>query len=133
MLGKKSKPELKAKGAECHGLVAFAVDLLEDNMRALLTLPTDLALKSQLLLEAGKSAVLFDVLLDEAPIQVSDNMIQRQLDAFLRHQMFMERAGEPLYPKHHMMIHGIKQQKTMGSLKKITHTVTSPSTTSSLG
>ena len=76
-----------------------------------------MALKSQLLLEASKSGLEFDSLLNESPPQVSNIMMRRQLDTFLRHQMFVERAGEPLYPKHHMMIHGILQQKRMGSLK----------------
>ena len=118
MLGSRSRPELKAKAAESHGLVPFAKLLLEENVDALKAGNPESALKTEFLYESAKSAVEFDDLLDAAPEQVDSACCQRLLNCYLRHCSFLNRSGFKLLPKHHLMLHGIQSMTTVGNLKK---------------
>ena len=118
MLGRRSRPELKCKAAESHGLVPFAKRILEENLDILKARSPESSLKTEFLYESAKSAVEFDDLLDAAPEQPDTEWCQRILDCYLRHCTFLSRAGIRLLPKHHLMIHGIQSMTSVGNLKK---------------
>ena len=118
MLGTRSRPELKAKATESHGLVPFAKRILEDNLDILKARSPESSLKTELLYESAKSAVQFDDLLDAAPEQPDTEWSQRILDCYLRHCTFLSRSGIKSLPKHHLMVHGIQSMMSVGNLKK---------------
>lgn len=117
MLGSMSNPSLSAKAKETHGILEFAVQVLERYEPAIVALGGDIAVRASMLLTAGRYAVVFDDLVQSLPRSISRSQQQSLLVSFLSHCSFLKRAGADLKPKHHIMLHCIQRCGHLGSPK----------------
>ena len=117
MLGPVGSPHLHAKGKETHGLLKFAVGLLEKHKAKLMAESPIMAQRTEFLLAAGFAAIKFDELLDSAPRQPNLETLEAMLACILRHNKLFHLAGGGLMPKHHAMIHMIQRSQYLGNPK----------------
>jgi hypothetical protein len=117
MLGPRWKPFFKGKAKETHCLLEFAVVVLETYLLRFRVALPEVQMEFHFLLEAGKSAMRFDTLIEQFPENVPSEVQNELLQEFLRHEYLFTRAGGDLIPKHHMIIHGIQRSGVLGSLK----------------
>lgn len=107
--GKPSSQSLHTKAAETKGLVPFVLDLLKKK-RARFT--GDLA---EILIGAGEAMQQYFDLLDESPRNVPAATLQAMYDAMKRHIILARRAGTPLKPKHHLVLHLVARTAKHGN------------------
>jgi hypothetical protein len=112
MLGKRYRPELKAKAAETRILIPFCVEILTNFMYCFVAQGGDAHLRAQFMLGATESGVEFERIL-RAELPSGRSMSRAaQLDcwsAYMRHEMLCRRAGMRSLPKHHCMQHLVKR------------------------
>lgn len=109
MLGRPNKPILAAKAAETHGLLDFAVGLLQKYEVQLSAISRDFALTTQLLLASGKAAQKFNTLLADNTRDLSAEVIDSMMSSYRHFAVMYDRAGGHLTPKHHIMLHMIQR------------------------
>jgi hypothetical protein len=117
MLGKKRNPSFKGKASETHGLLLFAVGLLEDNMVFFLGAKGDIPLRSMFLMHAGHAALHLDGLFQSSERNLNWSSRQQMLDLFLRFSHLYVRGGGQLVPKFHAMIHLLQWAHIHGNPK----------------
>ena len=108
--GKPSSKALHTKAAETKGLVGFALDLLK-NMRRRFAGTSDIGF----LIGAGEALQEYFDLIGDAPRNVPPHTLQRMFDAVKRHIVLSARAGVPLTPKHHLMLHLVSRTAKHGN------------------
>jgi len=104
MLGRKKKPNFSAKAAETHGLLEFAVALL-DLYADKLSNNSETHEVYLLLKEAGKAALQFDEVLNGNQRNMPANEQQKALMYLKRFAILFDRAGGHQIPKMHLMFH----------------------------
>lgn len=107
--GKPSTPNLGTKAAETKGLLPFALHLLREH-RACFEEP-----EIGYLIGAGAALQAYFDLLDEAPRNVPPQTLQLMYDAVKRHVSLSQKAGVPLKPKHHLLLHLVERTKRHGN------------------
>ena len=115
MLGKKSKPLLTAKAAETKGLLEFVVLQLQERRAVLETLKPKNRLVGELLLEAGISALKFEHLLKQLPLDINESGRQELSSSFNHFIQCYWKAGGEVKPKVHMMRHLIRRSSGLGN------------------
>ena len=107
--GRPSSQAQHTKAAETKGLVVFAVDLLKSK-RARFTGP-DVGF----LIGAGEALQDYFDLIGDAPRNVPAPTLQRMYDAIKKHLVLSQRAGVPMKPKHHLVIHLVARTAKHGN------------------
>jgi hypothetical protein len=115
MLGSSAHPVLSAKAKECHGLLAFAVAVLEEHAAQFRALGGDNTLKWEMLLASGREALAFDSILTSHGRNMNEQMQETLLTKFVSHCIFFQRSGNELKPKHHAMYHCIRRIHLLGN------------------
>ena len=115
MLGKRSRPILNAKGAETHGLVDCAVELLGDNMATLEAMGGLVALEARLLHAAGLSAQRFNASMAASRRTIAPDAYNIMFGHYHQFVVLFERAGGWLTPKFHLMYHCIQRSRSQGN------------------
>jgi len=114
MLGKSHRPTLNAKAKECHGLLEFAVLMLE-KFKSKIPRNSDIKTDWINLIEAGKAAMQFDSVLKNGGQILSD---AERLQLFVSYQRFASlftKADGEVIPKFHLMYHLIFRSKYSGN------------------
>lgn len=99
MLGRQNAQILHTKAAETKGLVPFTLQLLKDK-RHRLDQDTVGFLEG-----AGDALQTYIDLLGTAPLHVPPPMVQAMMDSVKRHVLCSAKAGVPMKPKHHLLLH----------------------------
>ncbi|CAK9016517.1 unnamed protein product [Durusdinium trenchii] len=119
MLGSTDAPSLHAKAAESHGLALFVRQLLERRMGDFeQCLPRADARQGKFLLEASKAASELDVVFGVESRRLTRNQVHRALGCYSRFLSFYNKAGGPLVPKTHFMVHLIQRSLYKGNPRK---------------
>ncbi len=119
MLGTADSPSLHAKAAESHGLVQFVHYFFEKHMDSFSTkLTVDLARKGKFILEAARAAMKLDTVFSSESRKLPREEVQKALGFYSRFLSFYSKAGGPLVPKTHFMVHLIQRSLFKGNPKK---------------
>jgi len=117
MLGKSTDPMLNAKAAETHGLLLFAVDLLQETMPKFEAKGGETFLAAQFLLASGRAAVALEDVLIRNPREIPREEQRLALNKFIEHTILYLRAGGTLVPKHHLMCHMFQDMHFLGNAR----------------
>ena len=109
--GKPSSQTLHTKAAETKGLVGFALELLKRMQGRFAGSETNIAF----LIGAGEALQEYFDLLGDAPRQVPPRMLQRMFDSMKKHLILSNRAGVPMKPKHHLVLHMVARTGKYGN------------------
>ena len=107
--GKPTTQALHTKAAETKGLVSFALEMLRQKQSRLPGADTGF------LLAAGEALQEYFNLMADAPRNVPPATLQKMHDAVKRHLLLSRRAGVPMRPKHHLMIHLVARTAKHGN------------------
>ena len=108
---------LKAKAAETHGLLDFAVQMLVKHQQVLVANDGDQqgALLYDLLTHAGQSAQSFDSVLAANSRVLSEEACEQLMMHYNRFIVLCDRAGVDILPKAHLMYHCIQRSLRKGN------------------
>jgi hypothetical protein len=107
--GKPSTQGLHTKGAETKGLVPFVV-MLVDRFKGRLGV-----IEGDALHGAGVALQAYFDLLESSPRNVPPHNLQRMFDMVKRHIVLSLRAGIPMKPKHHLLLHLVERTAVHGN------------------
>lgn len=110
MLGDLSAPKLKAKAAECRGMLPFAAELLGEHV-------SSMGDRGRFLLLAARSLIRIYQLLRENPRVMPHDVRTELMDQMLRMLHSYKEAGGHLVPKHHLMFHLIRNVSEHGNAR----------------
>lgn len=110
MLGNKpTTPQLNLKAKETKDFFPFVLEVLKTMQRRVLDE------KKEFLIAAGEALARYLDLLKAAPRNVTDEQLQGMYDCVKRHVLLSQRAGVPLKPKHHMILHLVERTARGGN------------------
>lgn len=107
--GRPLTQSLKTKAAETKGLVPFTLDLLK-TYRHQFAEPT-----INDLISAGEALNKYFELLASSPRRVPLNILQEMYDTVKMHLTMCKRAGVPMKPKHHLLLHLVERTAKNGN------------------
>lgn len=115
MLGTSERPQLHAKAAESHGLLKFVAFFLERHLDEFRCLDAAGFRKTKFLKEAADAAMLFDEVFQMPERTLQRCQLQKAFNAYTRFLSFYQKAGGPLIPKCHFLIHLIQRALFKGN------------------
>lgn len=117
MLGTTDRPQLHAKAAESHGLLKFMACLLNSHLGRFRSLGEESYRQAKFLKEAADAAVRFDEVFQTGHRRLDRSELQRAFNSYIRFLSFYKKAGGPLVPKCHFMIHLVQRARFKGNPK----------------
>ena len=120
MLGTEDRPALGAKAAESHGLLEFVGSFLTSHLRRLETLGDEKRRKAKYLVEATNAALNLDLVFQSGKRKTSRGESQKAFNHFTKFLSFYSKAGGPLTPKCHFMLHLIQRTVYKGNPRMYT-------------
>ena len=108
---------VKLKADETHGLLDFCVQQLRKHKDVLGGLGRADELKTSLLIRSGEAASAFDKVMAENGRILTLGQRQEMLDCLVAHIHCLHRAGSPMIPKQHAMLHLVHALPRTGSAK----------------
>lgn len=106
MMGSENRHNTKAfKAAEAHGLLEFAVELLQFLAPEFQRIGGAKLDEYILLLAAGQAALELDQILASCQFDITEESKNDMFDSYLSFGILFERAGGDIKPKFHLLLH----------------------------